>query len=202
MRRVPERVSQAGIRLPAAGRNRQGIDARCRKSFLKTGIGNFAADAVDALRAVQMGLAVIFKGIQQSVPVGRMIGERERILSILEAGRIPAIGVHQYAQKQAANQSQRSVHAGTTLRQIRKQRVKFSTGAIKQSIQSIGIRNVFEEPRNSFVHVNGSGFRLEPIEQRRPAVRIQAIAQPRMMPENAKHDNLRRRASASISPRP
>lgn len=176
VRRVPESVSQAGIRLPAAGRNRQGIDARCRKSFLKTGIGNFAADAIDAIYATQMGLSVIFEGVQQGVPVGRMIGERERILSILKAGGVPAVVIYQYAQKQPANQSQCGVHAGTPLGQIRKQRVKFSTGALKQSIQSIGIRNVFEEPRNSFVHVNGSGFRLEPIEQRRPAVRIQAIA--------------------------
>ena len=202
VRRVPERITQAGIRLSAAGRNRQGIDARRRNGFLKTDIGNLAADAIDAIYATQMGLAVIFEGVQQGVPVRHMIGGSKRILSILKAGGVSAVVIYQYAQKQPANQSQRSVHAGTPLGQIRKQRVKFSTGAIKQSIQSIGIRNVFEEPRNSFVHVNGSGFRLEPIEQRRPAVRIQAIAQARVVSENAEHDNLRRRASASISPRP
>ena len=163
VRRVPESVSQAGIRLPAAGRNRQGIDARCRKSFLKTGIGNFAADAIDAIYATQMGLSVIFEGVQQGVPVGRMIGERERILSILKAGGVPAVVIYQYAQKQPANQSQRSVHAGTTLGQIRKQRSELATGVLKQRVQLIGIRNVFEEPRNSFVRVNGSSLRFEPV---------------------------------------
>ena len=177
---VSERKAQAGKRLAAARGHAEREDAGRRGGLFPADIGNLCADAIDFPRAVQMGLAIGFKGFKECVPVGRGRRPGERILAVFKARGIPAIRVDEEAEQQAAG------HApGKRLALCAKQRVDLAAGRGKARVQLRPGGDVLKEPAAGLIVMEEVLRILHLLDIGRLALFIQAVAQPRMVAQDA-----------------
>ena len=198
--RMPERKAQAGKRLAAARGYAEREDTGLAYRFFMADIGNFCADAVDFPRAVQMGLAIGFKGFKERIPVGRRRRRGEGILAVFKARGIPAIGVDEAAEQQAAGHAQAEILlglVGNALAEGDEAAPDLAAGRGETRVQLRFISDVFKEPSAGLIVMEEVLRILHLLDIGRLALFIQTVAQPRMVAQDAQRDELRRQPPGS-----
>lgn len=140
-----------------------------------------------------MRAAESFKCGKQRIPI-RCRRRGERILSVIEARGIPAVGIHKNAQQQPCEQTKhRKTQVISRLRLDTRgeKSLDLGVGGVKHGIKLCCGGDVLQKPARGLFVMQRRKLGLHRLGKRRVTF-IQAVAQSRVVAENAHGDDLRR----------